>query len=195
LAVLAIPLLCRWLDLSDVWFCRRSALHPGLTPCTPSPINGEGELQAVCRCRALRWCCPLSTCWRGVAASAVRVRWAQAGCLVDGICRRSQAGFDGLLWAVSRVMSTCTGIGSRIHFRYDSYTEHIMGIVNIDDDLHDQIRKASGVSCRSINAQAAFWIKMGMLCEMNPMQSFHEIVAQELRAAGVVPQVVKEASI
>jgi len=70
-----------------------------------------------------------------------------------------------------------------------------MGIVNIDDDLHDQIRKASGVSCRSINAQAAFWIKMGMLCEMNPMQSFHEIVAQELRAAGVVPQVVKEASI
>lgn len=56
-----------------------------------------------------------------------------------------------------------------------------MGIVNIDDDLHDQIRKASGVSCRSINAQAAFWIKMGMLCEMNPMQSFHEIVAQELR--------------
>jgi hypothetical protein len=69
-----------------------------------------------------------------------------------------------------------------------------MGIVNIDDDLHDQIRKASAVSCRSINAQAAFWIKIGMLCEMNPTQSFNEIVARELRAAGVVAQAVKVAS-
>lgn len=73
--------------------------------------------------------------------------------------------------------------------------ERIVGIVNIDDDLHDQIRKASAVSCRSINAQAAFWIKMGMLCEMNPMQSFHELVAQELRSAGVVPQGVKGLSV
>ena len=48
-----------------------------------------------------------------------------------------------------------------------SYMESDVGIVNIDDDLHDQIRKASAVSCRSINAQAAFWIKVGMLCEMN----------------------------
>ena len=35
-----------------------------------------------------------------------------------------------------------------------------MGIVNIDDNLHDQIRKASGVGCRSINAQAAFWLSL-----------------------------------
>ena len=69
-----------------------------------------------------------------------------------------------------------------------------MGIVNIDDDLHDQIRKASAVSCRSINAQAAFWIKIGMLCEMNPAMGFNELVARELRAAGVVAQVVKVAS-
>lgn len=60
-----------------------------------------------------------------------------------------------------------------------------MGIVNIDDDLHDQIRKASSVSCRSINAQAAFWIKIGMLCELNPGQSYSELLAAELRAAGV----------
>lgn len=60
-----------------------------------------------------------------------------------------------------------------------------MGIVNIDDELHDQIRKASTVSCRSINAQAAFWVKIGMLCEMNPTLSFNDVVAQELRAAGV----------
>jgi len=60
-----------------------------------------------------------------------------------------------------------------------------MGIGNIDDELHDQIRKASAVACRSINAQAAFWIKIGMLCEMNPALSFNEVVARELRAAGV----------
>ncbi|HQF56297.1 MAG TPA: ParD-like family protein [Fibrobacteria bacterium] len=66
-----------------------------------------------------------------------------------------------------------------------------MGIVNIDDDLHDQIRSASAVSCRSINAQAAFWIKIGMLCELNPTWSFNEIVARELRAAGVKPKALK----
>lgn len=69
-----------------------------------------------------------------------------------------------------------------------------MGIVNIDDDLHDQIRKASAVSCRSINAQAAFWIKIGMLCEMHPTLSFNDIVARELRAAGVAPQALKVAA-
>jgi hypothetical protein len=68
-----------------------------------------------------------------------------------------------------------------------------MGIVNIDDELHDQLRKAATVSCRSINGQAAFWIKIGMLCEMNPGMSFHEIVAGELSAAGVVPQHVRVA--
>jgi hypothetical protein len=71
--------------------------------------------------------------------------------------------------------------------------ENMMGIVNIDDEVHDQIRKASSVSCRSINAQAAFWIKIGMLCEMNPTMSFNEIVARELRAAGVAPDAVRAA--
>ncbi|TFW17271.1 ParD-like family protein [Duganella callida] len=69
-----------------------------------------------------------------------------------------------------------------------------MGIVNIDEDLHDQIRKASAVSCRSINAQAAFWIKIGMLCEVNPTMSFNDIVARELRAAGVLEQAVRVAA-
>ena len=68
-----------------------------------------------------------------------------------------------------------------------------MGIVNIDDELHDQLRKGSVVSCRSINGQAAFWIKIGMLCEMNPTRSFNEIVAQELRSAGLVEQIVRVA--
>ena len=52
-----------------------------------------------------------------------------------------------------------------------------MGIVNIDDTLHDQLRRACTVSSRSINAQANFWIRVGMLCEMNPTLSFQDIVA------------------
>jgi len=63
-----------------------------------------------------------------------------------------------------------------------------MGIVNIDEELHDQLRRASTVSCRSINAQAAFWIKIGMLCEMNPTASFNDLVTRELKAAGVSPK-------
>lgn len=60
-----------------------------------------------------------------------------------------------------------------------------MGIVNIEDELHEQLRRASKVSCRSINAQAAFWIRIGMLGELNPGLSFQELAARELRAAGV----------
>jgi hypothetical protein len=63
-----------------------------------------------------------------------------------------------------------------------------MGIVNIDDDLHDQLRRASRVSCRSINAQAAYWIKIGMLCETNPTLGFTEIMERELSSAGVSAQ-------
>lgn len=66
-----------------------------------------------------------------------------------------------------------------------------MGIVNIDDELHDQIRKASTVSCRSINAQAAFWIRLGMLCEMNPTSSFNQLIAREFRSAGLKPDKVR----
>jgi len=60
-----------------------------------------------------------------------------------------------------------------------------MGIVSIDDDLHEQLRKATKVSCRSINAQAAYWIRIGMLCEANPTVSYTEILAREMSAAGV----------
>ena len=62
-----------------------------------------------------------------------------------------------------------------------------LGIVNIEDDLHEQVRRATRVSCRSINAQAAYWIKIGMLSEINPTLSFNEIMERELGAAGVRP--------
>lgn len=60
-----------------------------------------------------------------------------------------------------------------------------MGIVSIDEELHDQLRRASKVSYRSINAQAAYWIRIGMLCETNPSLSFSQIMQRELAAAGV----------
>jgi len=55
-----------------------------------------------------------------------------------------------------------------------------MGIVKISDELHDEIRKSSNVMSRSINSQAEFWIKMGMLAEFNPTLTFHEIIKNQL---------------
>ena len=60
-----------------------------------------------------------------------------------------------------------------------------MGIVKIDDDLHEEVRRASAVMCRSINAQAEFWLKIGMLAEANPTASFNDIVKTQLQAAHV----------
>ncbi|WP_019643497.1 ParD-like family protein [Novispirillum itersonii] len=66
-----------------------------------------------------------------------------------------------------------------------------MGIVKIDDTLHEDLRRASGVMCRSINAQAEYWIKIGMLAEANPTLTFPEIIRRQMEAAalpaGVVP--------
>jgi len=60
-----------------------------------------------------------------------------------------------------------------------------MGIVKIDDDLHEEARRASTVMCRSINAQAEFWMKIGMLAEANPTLSFNDIVTMQFAAAHV----------
>lgn len=60
-----------------------------------------------------------------------------------------------------------------------------MGIVRIDDDLHEEVRRASAVLCRSINAQAEFWMKIGMLAEANPTFSFNDIVKMQLEEAQV----------
>lgn len=60
-----------------------------------------------------------------------------------------------------------------------------MGIVKINDDLHDEVRRASTVMCRSINAQAEFWMKIGMLAEANPTLSFSDIVKMQMEVADV----------
>jgi hypothetical protein len=69
---------------------------------------------------------------------------------------------------------------------YVSYIEEpFMGIVKIDDDLHEEARRASQAMCRSINAQAEFWMTIGMLAESNPTLSFNEIVQARLASAQV----------
>ena len=60
-----------------------------------------------------------------------------------------------------------------------------MGIVKIDGGLHEEARKASAVMCRSINAQAEFWMKIGMLAETNPTLSFNDIVKAQLATVHV----------
>lgn len=61
-----------------------------------------------------------------------------------------------------------------------SYTVYIMGIVKISDGLHEEIRKSSNIMSRSINSQAEFWIKIGMLAELNPTLTYHEIIKKQL---------------
>lgn len=62
-----------------------------------------------------------------------------------------------------------------------------MGLVKIDDMLHEEVRRASTVMCRSINAQAEFWMKIGMLAEANPTLSFSDIISAQLAAAQAHP--------
>ena len=62
-----------------------------------------------------------------------------------------------------------------------------MGIVKINDALHADVRRASAVMCRSINAQAEFWMKIGMLAEANPSLSYNDILKMQLDEAGAEP--------
>ena len=54
-----------------------------------------------------------------------------------------------------------------------------MGIVKISDELHEQIRVASAAMDRSINAQAEFWMKIGLLAELNPCLLYTSDAADE----------------
>lgn len=60
-----------------------------------------------------------------------------------------------------------------------------MGLVKIDDALHEDVRRASTVMCRSINAQAEYWMKIGMLAEANPTIGFNDIVKAQLAEASI----------
>ena len=60
-----------------------------------------------------------------------------------------------------------------------------MGIVKINDDLHEEVRKASAVMVRSINAQAEVWMRVGMLAEANPGLSYTQLMAEQMKQADV----------
>jgi ParD-like antitoxin of type II bacterial toxin-antitoxin system len=60
-----------------------------------------------------------------------------------------------------------------------------MGIVKIDDDLQEEVRLASNVMCRSMNAQAEFWMKVGMLAEASPTLAFNDVIKTQYAAAHV----------
>jgi hypothetical protein len=50
-----------------------------------------------------------------------------------------------------------------------------MGIVKISEEIHEELRKASKVFDRSLNAQAEHWIKIGLLAELHPSINYQQI--------------------
>ncbi|MCY0966810.1 ParD-like family protein [Parathalassolituus penaei] len=67
-----------------------------------------------------------------------------------------------------------------------------MGIIRISDELHDDLRKASTTMLRSINAQAEFWIRIGMLAESNPDKTYQQLIREQLKLADLQDQASKE---
>ncbi|MDV7104630.1 ParD-like family protein [Vibrio sp. TH_r3] len=68
-----------------------------------------------------------------------------------------------------------------------------MGIVKISDTLHEEVRKASGVMHRSINSQAEFWIKIGMMAELYLNLTFNELTSKLMSSASVSDNNIKSA--
>lgn len=55
-----------------------------------------------------------------------------------------------------------------------------MGIVKISDELHEDIRIASRAMKRSINAQAEYWMEVGMLAERYPELTYPQLTRKLL---------------
>ncbi len=56
-----------------------------------------------------------------------------------------------------------------------------MGIIKISDLMHNELRYASEAYCRSINAQAEYWLRIGMLAETHPHSSYTDITRMLLK--------------
>lgn len=56
-----------------------------------------------------------------------------------------------------------------------------MGIVKISDLMHENLRIASQAMSQSINAQAEHWLKLGMLAELYPQQTQHQLTQMLIR--------------
>lgn len=61
-----------------------------------------------------------------------------------------------------------------------------MGIVKITDELHDDLREASRAMARSINAQAEYWMRIGMLAELYPELTYQQLT-RKLFKVGSMP--------
>ena len=51
----------------------------------------------------------------------------------------------------------------------------VVGIIKISEKMHENLRLTSGALSRSINAQAEHWLRVGMLCELNPGLHYADI--------------------
>ncbi|MBE0506237.1 MAG: ParD-like family protein [Marinospirillum sp.] len=68
-----------------------------------------------------------------------------------------------------------------------------MGIVKISDRLHQDLRLASQAMARSVNAQAEFWMRLGMLAELYPDLNYNQLKIRLLKAeAGSLKEWVDE---
>lgn len=56
-----------------------------------------------------------------------------------------------------------------------------MGIVKISDLMHENLRITSQAMSRSINAQAEHWLKLGMLAELYPQHTQHQLAQMLIR--------------
>ncbi|EKS7110238.1 ParD-like family protein [Enterobacter ludwigii] len=57
-----------------------------------------------------------------------------------------------------------------------------MGIVKIPDLLHEDVRDASRAMSRSVNAQAEYWIRLGMMSELYPELNYQQIKMMMLKS-------------
>ena len=57
-----------------------------------------------------------------------------------------------------------------------------MGIVKISEQMHDNLRIASDAMCRSINAQAEHWMRIGLMSERYPELCHGELCQLLMRA-------------
>jgi hypothetical protein len=55
-----------------------------------------------------------------------------------------------------------------------------MGLVKIDEEMHENLRVYSRAMSRSINAQAEHWMRLGMLAELYPFLSYQDLTRKLL---------------
>jgi hypothetical protein len=53
--------------------------------------------------------------------------------------------------------------------------DNFMGIVKLSDAMHENLRVVSNALCRSINAQAEHWLRVGMVAELYPELNHKDI--------------------